>query len=55
MASTASKRHRKQTPAVPAQLNGHEASESSDDYLKAILELSGPEDRQGRAQTSLFT
>jgi DtxR family transcriptional regulator, Mn-dependent transcriptional regulator len=46
MASTASKRHRKQTPAGPAQLNGHGASESSDDYLKAILELSGPEDRQ---------
>jgi len=41
-----SKRHRKETPTVPAQLNGHGASESSDDYLKAILELSGPEDRQ---------
>jgi DtxR family transcriptional regulator, Mn-dependent transcriptional regulator len=46
MASTASKRHRKETPTVRAQLNGQGASESSDDYLKAILELSGPEDRQ---------
>src|SRR3984885_3813899 len=46
MASTASKRHRKETPIVRAQLNGQGASESSDEYLKAILELSGPEDRQ---------
>src|SRR5271168_475601 len=46
MASTTSKRHRKETPALPAQVNGHGVSESSDDYLKAILELSGIEDRQ---------
>jgi DtxR family transcriptional regulator, Mn-dependent transcriptional regulator len=46
MASTASKRHRGETPTIPVQLNGHGVSESSDDYLKAILELSGPENRQ---------
>lgn len=46
MASTVSKRHGKETPTVPAPVNGQGASESSDDYLKAILELSGPEDRQ---------
>jgi DtxR family transcriptional regulator, Mn-dependent transcriptional regulator len=46
MASKASKRHRRETPTVPAPVNGQGTSESSDDYLKAILELSGPEDRQ---------
>jgi hypothetical protein len=45
MASTVSKRHRKENPTVPAQVNGQAASESSDDCLKAILELGGPEDR----------
>src|SRR5271168_1744542 len=46
MASTASKRHRKEPPIGPRHLDGQATSESSDDYLKTILELSGPEDLQ---------
>jgi DtxR family Mn-dependent transcriptional regulator len=46
MARTASKQRRKNASIVPAQVNSQRGSESSDDYLKAILELSGPEERR---------
>jgi DtxR family Mn-dependent transcriptional regulator len=46
MASTASKRYRKSASVASAQVNSQRGSEASDDYLKAILELSGPEERQ---------
>jgi len=46
MASTTSRQHRQTARAVSSRRHGRAASESSDDYLKAILELSGPEQRQ---------
>src|SRR5271163_2406212 len=46
MASTTSRQHCQTVRAVSSRGNGRPASESSDDYLKVILELSGPEERQ---------